>query len=135
MMKRSAPKHVMEYCHIDKNDLCFLQLCYIYEGTNSFVYKLKCICNCEKFIVYQDKHPSVFAKCNNCGKMITVYDLKYYPSAVKLNKDYILNQLNESAVSVYVNYEYDDEFLYEEDVEFDDNDIIWGRVFALNNNQ
>lgn len=66
--------------------------------------------------------------------MITVYDLKYYPSAVKLNKDYTLNQINKDSVFVYVNYEYDDEFLYEEDVEFDADDITWGKVFILNNN-
>lgn len=134
MMKPSAPNHVIEYCHIDENDSCFSHLCNTYKGANSFVYKLKCTCNCEKFIVYKDEHPSVFAKCNNCGKMITVYDLKYYPSAVKLNKDYTLNQINKDSVFVYVNYEYDDEFLYEEDVEFDADDITWGKVFILNNN-
>lgn len=134
MMKQSAPNHIIEYCHIDENDSCFSHLYNTYEETNSFVYKLKCTCNCEKFIVYKDEHPSVFAKCNNCGKMITVYDLKYYPSAVKLNKDYTLNQINKDSVFVYVNYEYDDEFLYEEDVEFDADDITWGKVFILNDN-
>ncbi|MBD5544708.1 MAG: hypothetical protein HDR01_10855 [Lachnospiraceae bacterium] len=49
--------------------------------------------------------------------MVTAYDLKYYPASVKLDKDYVLNKVNENSVFVYVNYEYNDEFLYEEDVE------------------
>lgn len=55
---------------------------------NSFVYKVKCTYICERFVVYQDAHPSVFAECCNCGNLITVYDLKYYPAAVKLNKNF-----------------------------------------------
>ena len=135
MMKQNAPSHVVEYCCIDKKDLFFRNLCDMYQDVNSFVYKLKCTCDCDKFIVYQDEHPSVFAKCNYCEKMITVYDLKYYPSAVKLNKDYTLKKLYEHAVLVYMNYEYDDEFMFEEDIEFDTEDITWGKVFVLNDNQ
>lgn len=67
--------------------------------------------------------------------MITVYDLKYYPAAIKLNKNFIISKVNERFVQVYVNYEYDDEFLYEDDVEFDANDITWGKVFIENNGE
>ena len=74
-------------------------------------------------------------QCANCGKVITVYDLAYYPSAVKLKKDFNLIKVDDSPVCVYVNYEYDDEYLYEEDVEFDANDVTWGKVFIANNNE
>lgn len=134
-MIKKAPNHVIKYCCIDKKDLYFKHLCDMYQDVNSFVYKLKCTCNCEKFIVYHDEHPSVFAKCNDCKKMITVYDLKNYPSAVKLNNDYNLKELYENSIHVYMNYEYDDEYMYEEDVEFDNDDITWGKVFVLKDNQ
>ncbi|MBP3610799.1 MAG: hypothetical protein J6J42_10760 [Lachnospiraceae bacterium] len=134
MMKQNAPGHVVQYCYKDNNDAFFSYLCKHYEEENSFVYKLKCTCTCDKFIVYQDEHPSVFAECNNCGKKITVYDLAYYPAAVKLEKNLLLKKTTRKAVYVYVNYEYDDEFLYENDVDFNANDITWAKVFIANDN-
>lgn len=135
MMEQNAPNHVIEYCYKDDTDDDFLYLCNHYESENSFVHKLRCTCSCNKFTVYKDKHPSVLAECANCGKVITVYDLAYYPSAVKLKKDFNLIKVDDSPVCVYVNYEYDDEYLYEEDVEFDANDVTWGKVFIANNNE
>lgn len=135
MMEQNAPNHIIEYCYKDNTDDCFLYLCKHYETENSFVHKLRCTCGCNKFIVYKDKHPSIFAECANCGKVITVYDLAYYPSAVKLKKDFNLTKVDDAPVLVYVNYEYDDEYLYEEDVEFDANDVTWGKVFIANNNE
>ena len=120
-MNKSAPNHIKEYCYKDNSDSFYLNLVSLFEGENSFVYKLRCICNCEKFIVYQDAHPSVYAKCCSCGRMITVYDLIYYPAAVKLKKKFSLKKFELTSVPVYVNYEYADEFLYEEDVDFDEN--------------
>lgn len=135
MMEHNAPNHIIEYCYKDDTDNYFLYLCKHYETENSFVYKLRCTCSCKKFIVYQDKQPSIFAECTKCGRRITVYDLDYYPSAVKLKKDFDLVKVNDEPVFVYVNYEYDDEYLYEEDVEFDANDITWGKVFVSNDNE
>lgn len=114
-MKQSAPKHIIEYCYRDNDDSAYAYLYEAFGAETSFVYKVKCTCNCERFIVYQDAHPSVFAKCCNCGNTITVYDLKYYPAAVKLNRNYAVNKVDENSVRVYVNYEYNDEFLDEED--------------------
>ena len=131
-MEHNAPEHVVRFCYRDKSDAFFLRLCEKYERQNSFLYKLKCTCDCKKFVVYKDAHPSVLAECSNCGKVITVYDLDHYPSAIKLKKDFVLNKVDENPVSVYVNYDYDDEFLYEEDVEFDANDITWAKVFIVN---
>jgi len=133
-MEQSAPNHIIEYCYKDDSDDYFIHLRKHYETENSFVYKVKCTCGCNKFIVYKDKHPSVFAECDNCRKVITVYELAYYPSAVKLKKDFDLVKVDEAPVMIYVNYEYDDEYLYEEDVEFNANDITWGKVFIVNKN-
>lgn len=133
-MEQSAPNHIIEYCYKDDSDDYFIHLRKHYETENSFVYKVKCTCGCNKFIVYKDKHPSVFAECDNCRKVITVYELAHYPSAVKLKKDFDLIKVDEAPVMVYVNYEYDDEYLYEEDVEFNANDITWGKVFIANKN-
>lgn len=133
-MEKFAPNHIAEYCYLDSKDVLYCHLKNKYQGDNSFVYKLKCTCNCESFMVYKDVHPSVFAKCCYCDKMITVYDLDYYPVAVKLKREFPLKNVNDIPTSVYVNYEYNDEFLYEDDVEFDENDISWCKVFVENNN-
>ncbi len=130
-----APDHIKKYCFKDEDDPLYISLHKNFAGKTSFVYKVKCTCHCERFIVYKDAHPSIFAKCCNCGNMITVYDLKYYPAAVKLNKDFTREIVDEKAVQIYVNYEYDDEFLYEDDVEFDADDITWGKVFIANDNE
>jgi hypothetical protein len=65
--------------------------------------------------------------------MITLYDLSYYPSAVKLDKKYSLEQVQKYPILAYVNYEYDDEYLTEDDVDFDVNDITWAKVFINEN--
>ncbi|MBD5088431.1 MAG: hypothetical protein HDT30_06405 [Clostridiales bacterium] len=135
MIKQSAPDHVIKYCYKDNSDCFYSYLCETYEGGYSNVYKLKCSCNCKKFLVYQDAHPSIFAECCNCGKMITVYDLENYPAATKLKENFTLKKADENSVFVYVNYEYSDEYLYEDDVEFDVNDITWAKVFILNSGE
>ena len=96
------------------NQFWFIAQWYLYLYKNftsktSFVYKIKCTCHCKRFEVYQDAHPRIFAKCCNCGNMITVYDLKFYPAATKLNKQFTISKVDERLVQVYVNYEYDDE--------------------------
>lgn len=135
MIRQSAPNHILKYCYKDNRD-CFLSyLCETFEDEYSNVYKLKCTCRCENFVVYQDAYRSIFAKCSNCGKKIIVYDLQYYPAAAKLKKSFTLKKVDELPVSVYVNYEYSDEFLYEDDVEFDVNDITWAKVFIYNGSE
>lgn len=134
-MEPSAPSHIKKYCVIDNTDPWYLYLYKNLASKTSFVYKVKCTCNCERFVVYQDAHPSIFAECSNCGNLITVYDLKCYPAAVKLNKNFTVYRVDERFVQVYVNYEYDDECLYEDDVEFDTNDITWCKVFIESNDK
>ena len=92
----------------------FFKICriYIYEkygGEWSHIYKIRCSCNCDNFIVYKDAHPSVFAKCCQCGKILTIYDLRFYPAAIKLETEYPQEQIGDEAVNVYANYEYSDE--------------------------
>ena len=65
---------------------------------------------------------------------ITIYDLKYYPAAIKLDDNCPLSKVYHEPVSVFMNYEYSDEYLYEDDVAFDINDVVWGKVFIRVNN-
>lgn len=101
----------------------------MYEGEYSYVYKVTCKCNNNKFMVYKDSHPTVIVECCACKRRIIVYDLSFYPSATKLSKEYTMHCVSDSATEVYVNYEYSDEYKYEDDVDFDLNDIVWAKVF------
>ena len=130
-MDIKAPSHILNFCVRDIEDKTYVSLNEKYGDDFSYVYKIKCLCGNEKFMVYRDDHPSIFAKCCNCKKMITVYDLSFYPAAVKLNKEFELEMVD-SGVTVYVNYEYNDEYMFEDDVEYDENDISWAKAFIQN---
>lgn len=132
-MKESAPKHVEKFCIKDMEDKVYCQLSDEYQDDYTFVYKIKCTCGCNSFTVYKDEHPSITAKCQDCRRTICIYDLKYYPCAVKLNHDYETYpiSINQHEIfSVYVIYEYSDEFEIEDDVAYDPNDIVWARAFV-----
>ena len=133
-MKIVAPDHIVDYCYRETKDMTYMYLNEKYGGEWSHIYKIRCSCNCDNFIVYKDAHPSVFAKCCQCGKILTIYDLRFYPAAIKLETEYPQEQIGDEAVNVYANYEYSDESLYEEDVSFDQNDVTWGKVFIKNEN-
>lgn len=134
MMNKFAPDHIKKYCVNDRNDDLYNCLTSLYKKQYSFVYKIRCTCGCDKFMVYVDEHPSAFAKCTLCNEYIVIYDLKYYPSATKLNKICSKKQIGKEGVKVYVVFEYNDEFEDEEDVKFDSNDITWGKVFVRDKN-
>jgi len=131
-MKRTTPENVNKYCYAPKNDDAYLRLAQEYEDGYTFVYKIKCICENQHFFVYKDKHPTVELKCNKCSEHISVYDLKYYPCAVKLNKEYPLKLVSNDLYCVYVVFEYSNESEDEEDVPFDDNDITWCYIYIKN---
>ena len=59
-----------------------------------------------------------------------MYDLKFYPAAVKLKEDLERVMVVDEPVSLYANYQYSDEFLLEKDVYFDQDDISWGMAFV-----
>ena len=130
MSKIVAPRHILDYCSInDEGDKLFQKLKDMYEGEYSYVYKVTCKCNNNKFMVYKDSHPTVIVECCACKRRIIVYNLSFYPSATKLSKEYTMHCVSDSATEVYVNYEYSDEYKYEDDVDFDLNDIVWAKVF------
>lgn len=131
-MNESAPKHIQDFCFKDLNDTLYRQICDRYQDEYTFVYKIKCNCGESKFQVFRDNQPSVFLKCDCCGKIITAYDLDFYPSATKIKKKFERERVTLGSLNifdVYVVYQYDDEFEIEEDVKFDQNDISWGIIF------
>lgn len=135
-MDRVAPKHIFDYCVEDSKDSTYMHMKNKYEDNYSFAYKIKCSCGNEKFIVFEDLHPSIYCKCIKCNKNIIVYDLQYYPAAIKLNCPYERKEIrihNETEFLLYVVYEYSNEFEEKKDVEFDQDDITWAKVFIKGN--
>ena len=134
MRKIVAPDHIKEFCRDDiEGDNVFEELKTGYEDSFSNVFKVVCTCNNPDFWIYGDEHPTIILECAECKRRITAYDLKYYPSAIKLDESYELKRLNEKKQPVYVNYEYSDEYLYSKDVSFDNNDITWCKIFVNDN--
>ena len=135
-MKETAPIHIKKFCYEDNEDRTYCELREkIYDEVH-FLWKIKCDCGETKFKVFTDKHPSVFCKCRQCNKDITVYDLSNYPAAVKLNEEFEAEQVYIEGVedfNVYAIYEYSDEF-EEDDEHFDQNDITWATVYIRNGN-
>ncbi|OOM06330.1 hypothetical protein [Clostridium saccharobutylicum] len=133
-MERICPKHVEGFIEtIDNGDK------YKIDDFNefdkyTFPYEIKCSCTNKIFKIYIDEHPSVVAECSRCGKKIIVYDLKYYPAATKIKKEFPLKEYvsrnGDELFNICVVYEYSDEFEYEDDVEFDKNDISWCTVYG-----
>lgn len=134
MEKIVAPNHIQNYCNNVDEDLFLNNIKQEYGGEFSFVYKVVCDCKNDKFNLYKNNNPSLFAECSLCKKRITIYELSRYPAAVKLDKKYDLNCITDYESELYVNYEYSDEFIYEEDVQFDNNDITWARAFIMKDN-
>lgn len=133
MVKKIAPDHIKDFCDSFSNgDKIFEEIKNKYEGDFSFVYRVVCSCKNSLFWIYKDEHPTIVLECSKCKKRITAYDLKNYPLAIKLNENYALKLVFINSCPVYVNYEYSDEYLYNDDVSFDNNDITWCRVMAYN---
>lgn len=134
-MKENAPVHIKKFCFEDSKDRTYCELREKYQDEYTFTWKIKCECGETKFKVLTDEHPSVFCKCSNCGKDITVYDLANYPAATKLKDELEAEQVSIEGVedfNVYAIYEYSDEFEEEDDVEFDQNDISWATAYIGN---
>lgn len=133
-MKKACPEHIENFVEILQNGEKYKIEYFDELGEYTFAYELKCLCSNKIFKIYIDEHPSVVVECNRCGKKIIVYDLKYYPAATKLKeklplKKYI-SQYGDELFNVCVIYEYSDEFEYEDDVEFDKNDISWCMTYG-----
>lgn len=129
------PEHIKEYCvEIDEKS-AFYMIKQDYSDDFAYTYKIKCLCGCSIFEIFTDRHPTAEAVCTNCGKRITVYDLKYYPNAIKLSEDfemkkYLSVETGQSKFEICALYEYSDEFDFNSEF-FDRNDITGFSLFAF----
>lgn len=133
-MNATCPEHLEGLCEKLKNPSKY-SINYCDELSEyTFAYEIKCSCQNTEFMIYKDEHPTVIVECNCCAKKITIYNLDYYPAATKLKKEFPLekyiSQSNDELFNVCVLYEYSDEFEYEDDVDFDRNDISWCVVYG-----
>ncbi|MCF0125396.1 MAG: hypothetical protein HUJ68_06525 [Clostridia bacterium] len=134
MSRIIAPTHIEEFCNIVHYDTIFEVLYEKYADEYSYVYKVICNCNNDKFNIYKCNQPGIYAVCNKCKRKIVIYDLMQYSSAFVLKKEYEYYNMPYKECPVYVNYEYSDEYLYEDDIIFDNNDISWAKAFVVDNN-
>ena len=120
------PTHVADYCYRDYSDRIFLRLLDVYDGLYTTINIIKCSCGNNRFVVYIDPNPTVEIVCKCCLKRISVYDLAYYPAAVKCPKDNdvfsIVHLDSQSEFKVYAIYEYSDDYDGE-------NDVSWCHVY------
>lgn len=134
-MIESAPEHIKKYCYKDEKDGFFCEFYDKFHDDYTFIYKIKCECGETYFEVYNDEHPSCFLKCTNCHREITAYDLAYYPCACKVKDKFEKKKICIDGVeifNVYALYQYSDESDYDDDVDYDPNDIIWGSICIKN---
>ena len=123
-----APEHVQRFCTEDITEVEFAKLHSEYADANCAVYQIKCCCSNEQFHIIYDERPSCWAKCTDCGNVITLYDLKCYPSAIYINNIFTKYNLSEAGSNVYkvcVMYEYADDY------ESCD-DISWCNIWCKN---
>ena len=81
---KKVPEHIKDFCFdISTEDTVFDVLKETY-GSYGELYKVKCTCNCVLFELTLDDHPTAYAKCSACQKEIILYELEFYPSAIKL---------------------------------------------------
>ena len=93
-------------------------------------YQIKCSCGADLFELLVSNRKSVLAKCASCGARILVYDLAFYPAAVKLTGEETFRELEGGPgfpSRIYVQYEYG---LLDADEPFDRNDVTWCSIFA-----
>lgn len=133
-MDETCPEHLEGLYEILK-DLSKYDIQYLDDlNEYTFAHEIKCTCLNKEFIIYKDGHPTVIAECNCCGKRITVYDLDFYPAATKIKEklpmERYLSENGDELFNICVLYEYSDEFEYEDDVEFDRNDISWCVIYG-----
>lgn len=135
-MLDTAPEHLRKYCFADKNDKAYRQLLNEFNAEDNSLHKIKCTCGNIKFQVYCDPNPTVKAVCPKCGQEIIIYDLIYYPAAVKCPKDddvFVLEEHNGiTEFEVYTVFEYVpeewEELSKDPDYRFND-DITWCWVY------
>lgn len=135
-MLDTAPEHIKNYCFADENDRTYQQLCKEFDEEHYSLYQIKCICGNTEWNVYCDPNPTVKAICPKCRQEITVYDLIYYPAAVKCSRDDdVFTQEAHNGITefkVYVAFEYVpeewEELSKDPDYRFND-DITWCCIY------
>jgi hypothetical protein len=93
-------------------------------------FQVVCSCDSREFLLLLSNRKSVKAICAECHAIITLYDLAFYPAAVKIRgqEEFApLNALSDWPASVFVRFEYSEP---EPDVEFDRNDITWCEILV-----
>jgi ribosomal protein S27E len=101
------------------------------SGAFHHYYKLVCSCGSQHFQLRKSNRESIRASCQQCGHEIVVYDLSYYPAACKVAGDehFELLTLTSGTVenhTVFLMFEYGE---FDDDQDFDRNDISWCQVF------
>ena len=83
---------------------------------------------CGNFNVYIDEHPTAIIKCCSCDNEIIVYELSYYPAAIKLQGSCELSKITSGvfdSFEICVKYEYPDDYENADD-------ISWCTVWIYN---
>lgn len=140
-MDRLAPRHIQQFCTDLITESEFAEFFHEYANKCCGVYQIICKCCNDKFHVLYDEHPSCWVKCTNCDELITLYDLKYYPAAVKTEEIFsehflCVNGANEFKVCVM--YEYGDYYESYDDLSWCNiwcKDSSTGNVFNLINDE
>jgi hypothetical protein len=98
-------------------------------SSSHYYFKLKCLCGSTRLRLAHSRQKTVQAKCMSCRNEFTVYDLAFYPAAVKLSGKEEFQELDnpENYDDVFVMFEYGDS---EPDVDFDENDITWCQLYV-----
>ena len=122
-----CPNHLQEYVE-DASSVFPSE-----SSSNHRYYRLRCGCGNTQFRLDQSQLKTVKATCKICGVSITIYDLDYYPAAVKLSGVEVFEVLDsgENQAALFVMFEYG---VPEPDVEFDANDITWCQIFIERSN-
>lgn len=94
-------------------------------------YQLVCSCGDIRFTLWESNRKSVLAECASCKRRTIVYDLAFYPAAVKLpGAENYARLASQKCIpsEVFVLYEYGTP---EDDMDFNRNDITWCQIFVV----
>ncbi len=96
-------------------------------------YQIVCTCGGLRFRLTKSQQKTVVADCLECGRVTVVYDLQFYPAAVKLSGKEVFETIEDGVdqAGTYIMFEYSER---EPDMDFDQNDITWCQIFVLRRN-
>ena len=101
------------------------------DASNEHQYwEIVCRCGGQKFDLRLSNRKSVLAVCAGCQSPVVIYDLAYYPAAVKTAGPESFSELPDMPIRpsrIIVHYEYG---VPEPDMDFNQDDISWCQVFT-----